>query len=49
MLKITWRGSKSADLFPDRLVQDRFVLFVAKEGNIVLASAQLAMLLEGIG
>lgn len=49
LIKIIWCDGQGAGLFSNRLDRGRFVWPSAKEGKVALTSAQLAMLLEGIG
>jgi transposase len=48
LIKVIWWDGQGACLFSKRLEKGRFVWSSAKEGNIALTAAQLAMLLEGI-
>jgi transposase len=48
LIKIIWWDGQGACLFAKRLEKGRFVWPSAKEGQVALTPAQLAMLLEGI-
>ena len=48
LLKVIWWDGQGACLFTKRLERGHFVWPSAKEGQISLSPAQLAMLLEGI-
>ena len=48
LIKIIWWDGQGACLFSKRLERGRFVWPSAADGKIVVTSAQLSMLLEGI-
>jgi len=48
LLKIIWWDGQGACLFSKRLERGRFVWPSPQNGKLVISSAQLAMLLEGI-
>ena len=48
LVKIIWWDGQGACLFSKRLERGRFVWPAAVNGKVVVTSAQLAMLLEGI-
>jgi len=48
LIKVIWWDGQGACLFSKRLERGRFVWPSSPEGKLVIAAAQLAMLLEGI-
>ena len=48
LIKVIWWDGQGACLFSKRLEQGRFVWPSAADGKVVISSAQLSMLLEGI-
>jgi transposase len=48
LIKILWHDGQGMCLFAKRLEHGRFAWPSVKEGAIVLTSAQLAMLIEGL-
>ncbi len=48
LIKVIWWDGQGACLFSKRLERGRFVWPSAADGKVVISSAQLSMLLEGI-
>jgi transposase len=48
LVKVIWWDGQGACLFSERLEKGRFVWPSATTGKVILSSAQLSMLLEGI-